>query len=72
MKPTEQGVVFNLLGNGEIALAKTTDIIEDVKYYRDRKFKDIQKNYSISTNSNTLRILWRMTKKYIMKKFKAS
>lgn len=72
MKPTEQGVVFNLLGNGEIALAKTTDVIEDVKYYRDRKFKDIQKNYSISTNSNTLRILWRMTKKYIMKKFKAS
>ncbi len=48
MKPAELGVMLNEIGNSGISLCKPEDIDVNLKkYYRNRRFKDIRKNYHI-------------------------
>lgn len=57
MKPTEQGIVYNLQGDKGLSLCKTSDVIEDPSYYKFRKWNDIEKNYDITTSLGFLKLI---------------
>lgn len=54
MKPTELAVLFNQKGNEGLVLCKTSDVVEQKKYYRTRRFLDIQKNFPVGVVESML------------------
>lgn len=70
MKPTEQGVIMNIEGDKRIVLCKTDSLIETRKFYKNRKYQDIIKNYSITPSLNFLRITLSMFFNYCVSKLR--
>lgn len=70
MKPVENGVLFNIVGNREVKLCKVSDLVEDASYYKMRKWNDIEKNYYIITSFSFLLLAIRKAWNYNMNRFK--
>lgn len=74
MKPVENGVLFDVGGNQEVKLCKVANIKETSSYYKMRKWKDIENNYSIITSFGFLRFIvgrvWDYNKNRIIARFR--
>lgn len=47
MKPTELSVILNMRGDQKVVLTRKEDIVFEKSYTRERRYRDILKNYSI-------------------------
>ncbi|MBD5310861.1 MAG: glycosyltransferase [Bacteroides sp.] len=71
MKPTELGVILDIRGNQRIVLCRTQDLIyTSQKYYRQRRYLDIRKNYHIGilASFQITKLFFRETSRQIWKR----
>ncbi len=70
MKPVEQSLLLHNKHDEGIALAETKDIVKQKKFYRERLFNDIKKNYPTPSLSAAVYLLYKTFCLIINKLFK--